>query len=117
MLCLENFTLVSLWFHIVFCVLLFIFNWLVYAVLLLCVPLNPIMYQFAAVLSQELNREEPAGLGGPQCERYVLDSRGALVERQAVVYRERLILGHCLILSVLVVRTGKSASHSHRHIG
>lgn len=56
---------------------------------------------------QELNREEPAGLGGPNCERYVLDSRGALVERQAVVYRERLILGHCLVLSILVVRTGK----------
>ncbi|PON88993.1 Nucleoporin [Trema orientale] len=57
-------------------------------------------------LIKDLNREEPAGLGGPQCERYVLDSRGALVERQAVVYRERLVLGHCLILSVLVVRTG-----------
>ncbi|EXC04145.1 hypothetical protein L484_006623 [Morus notabilis] len=37
----------------------------------------------------------------------VLDHfRGALVERQAVVYRERLILGHCLILFILVVRTG-----------
>lgn len=56
-------------------------------------------------LIKELNREEPAGLGGPNCERYVLDSRGALVERQAVVCRERLILGHCLVLSVLVVRT------------
>lgn len=56
-------------------------------------------------LIKELNREEPAGLGGPLCERYVLDSRGALVERRAVVYRERLILGHCLVLSVLVVRT------------
>ncbi|XP_030954556.1 nuclear pore complex protein NUP205 isoform X1 [Quercus lobata] len=56
-------------------------------------------------LIKELNREEPAGLGGPHCERYVLDSRGALVERQAVVCRERLILGHCLVLSVLVVRT------------
>ncbi|KAK7304174.1 hypothetical protein RJT34_15273 [Clitoria ternatea] len=56
-------------------------------------------------LIKELNREEPSGLGGPQCERYVLDSRGSLVERQAVVSRERLILGHCLVLSVLVVRT------------
>ncbi|XP_059431872.1 nuclear pore complex protein NUP205 isoform X3 [Corylus avellana] len=55
-------------------------------------------------LIKELNREEPAGLGGPHCERYVLDSRGALVERRAVVCRERLILGHCLVLSVLVVR-------------
>ncbi|MED6124108.1 hypothetical protein PIB30_056009 [Stylosanthes scabra] len=53
----------------------------------------------------ELNREEPSGVGGPQCERYVLDSRGSLVERRAVVARERLILGHCLVLSVLVVRT------------
>ncbi|KAL5547863.1 hypothetical protein UlMin_003094 [Ulmus minor] len=57
-------------------------------------------------LIKELNREEPAGLGGPQCERYVLDSRGALVERQAVVFRERLILGHCLVLSNLIVRAG-----------
>ncbi|KAL5838519.1 hypothetical protein ACOSQ3_015688 [Xanthoceras sorbifolium] len=56
-------------------------------------------------LIKELNREEPAGLGGPLCECYVLDSRGALVERRAVVCRERLILGHCLVLSVLVVRT------------
>ncbi|RDY09062.1 Nuclear pore complex protein NUP205, partial [Mucuna pruriens] len=56
-------------------------------------------------LIKELNREEPSGLGGPQCEHYVLDSRGSLVERQAVVSRERLILGHCLVLSILVVRT------------
>lgn len=56
-------------------------------------------------LIKELNLEEPAGFGGPLCEHYVLDSRGALVERQAVVCRERLILGHCLVLSVLVVRT------------
>lgn len=56
-------------------------------------------------LIKELNREEPAGLGGPHGERYVLDSRGALVERRAVVCRERLILVHCLVLSVLVVRT------------
>ncbi|CAJ2632760.1 unnamed protein product [Trifolium pratense] len=56
-------------------------------------------------LIKELNREEPSGVGGPQCERYVIDSRGSLVERQSVVSRERLILGHCLVLSVLVVRT------------
>ncbi|KAK9947570.1 hypothetical protein M0R45_003188 [Rubus argutus] len=56
-------------------------------------------------LIKELSREEPAGLGGPHSERYVLDSRGALVVRQAVVSRERLILGHCLVLSILVVRT------------
>lgn len=55
-------------------------------------------------LIKELNREEPAGLGGPQAERYVMDSRGALVERCAVVCRERLSLGHCLVLSVLIVR-------------
>ncbi|KAI3802990.1 hypothetical protein L1987_31137 [Smallanthus sonchifolius] len=55
-------------------------------------------------LIKELNREEPAGLGGPNSERYILDSRGALVERRAVVCRERLILGHCLVLSLLVVR-------------
>ncbi|KAJ0091057.1 hypothetical protein Patl1_13095 [Pistacia atlantica] len=58
-------------------------------------------------LIKELNREEPSGLGGPLCERYVLDSRGALVEQRAVVCRERLILGHCLVLSVLVVRTNQ----------
>ncbi|CAH9088046.1 unnamed protein product [Cuscuta europaea] len=55
-------------------------------------------------LIKELNREEPAGLGGPNCDLYVLDSRGALVERKAVVARERLILAHCLVLSVLIVR-------------
>lgn len=51
-------------------------------------------------------------MGGPQCERYVIDSRGSLVERQAVVSRERLILGHCLVLSVLIVRTSKFSSLS-----
>ncbi|XP_031385732.1 nuclear pore complex protein NUP205 isoform X2 [Punica granatum] len=56
------------------------------------------------LLIKELAREEPAGLGGPQCEPYILDSRGTLVERRAVVCRERLILGHCLVLSILVVR-------------
>ncbi|XP_035542991.1 nuclear pore complex protein NUP205 isoform X2 [Juglans regia] len=67
--------------------------------------INAGLRQRLVSLIKELNREEPAGLGGPQCEHYVLDSRGALVERQAVVCRERLILGHCLVLSVLVVRT------------
>ncbi|KAG8654366.1 nuclear pore complex protein NUP205 isoform X3 [Manihot esculenta] len=56
-------------------------------------------------LIKELNREEPAGLGGPLCERYIIDSRGTLVERQSVVQKERHVLGHCLVLSVLVVRT------------
>lgn len=56
-------------------------------------------------LIKELNREDSTGLGGPSSERYVLDSRGALVERRAVVLRERHTLGHCLILSDLVVRT------------
>ncbi|KAK4781282.1 hypothetical protein SAY87_017388 [Trapa incisa] len=55
-------------------------------------------------LIMELGREEPAGFGGPQCEPYILDSRGTLVQRQAVVFRERLILSHCLVLSVLIVR-------------
>ncbi|KAF3485013.1 hypothetical protein F2Q69_00055084 [Brassica cretica] len=58
-------------------------------------------------LIKELNREEPSGLGGPLCEQYLIDSRGALVERRAVVHRERLILGHCLVLSILVDRPGK----------
>ncbi|GKE03833.1 hypothetical protein Tco_1395851, partial [Tanacetum coccineum] len=34
--------------------------------------------------------EERTGLGGPNSERHILDSRGALVERRAVVCRERL---------------------------
>ncbi|GKA84110.1 nuclear pore complex protein NUP205 [Tanacetum coccineum] len=55
-------------------------------------------------LIKELNREDSAGLGGPNSERHILDSRGALVERRAVVCRERLIIGHCLVLSLLVVR-------------
>ncbi|CAA0815850.1 Nuclear pore complex protein NUP205 [Striga hermonthica] len=55
-------------------------------------------------LMKELRREEPAGLGGPNCESYILDSRGALVERKAVITRERLIIGHCLVLSILVAR-------------
>ncbi|KAL0346577.1 UNVERIFIED_CONTAM: Nuclear pore complex protein [Sesamum calycinum] len=55
-------------------------------------------------LIKELSREEPRGLGGPSCESYFLDSKGALVERKAVISRERLILGHCLVLSILVER-------------
>nr|GEW31502.1 nuclear pore complex protein NUP205 [Tanacetum cinerariifolium] len=55
-------------------------------------------------LIKELNREDSAGLGGPNSERHILDSRGALVERRAVVCRERLIIGHCLVLSLSVVR-------------
>lgn len=66
--------------------------------------LNSGLRQRLISLIKELNREEPAGLGGPNSEPYVIDSRGALVERRAVVCRERLLLGHCLILSVLVVR-------------
>ncbi|XP_073116730.1 nuclear pore complex protein NUP205 isoform X3 [Elaeis guineensis] len=56
------------------------------------------------MLIKELNREEPAGFGGPNAERYVLDFRGAIVQRRAVVSRERLSLSHCLVLSVLVMR-------------
>lgn len=56
------------------------------------------------ILTKELHREEPTGFGGPNSERYILDSRGALVERKAVISRERLILGHCLVLSILVAR-------------
>ncbi|XP_021855676.2 nuclear pore complex protein NUP205 [Spinacia oleracea] len=56
-------------------------------------------------LIKELNWEEPAGLGGPNAERFIIDARGAIVERRAVVSRERLILSHCLVLSALVVRT------------
>ncbi|XP_031097713.1 nuclear pore complex protein NUP205 isoform X1 [Ipomoea triloba] len=66
--------------------------------------INAGVRQRLITLIKELNREEPAGLGGPNCELYILDSRGALVERRAVVSRERLILTHCLILSVLIVR-------------
>lgn len=55
-------------------------------------------------LIKELKREDPTGVGGPNSESYILDSRGALVERKAVISRERLILGHCLVLSTLVHR-------------
>eukprot|EP01018_Ginkgo_biloba_P012319 Gb_31636 [translate_table: standard] len=53
---------------------------------------------------KELNREEPAGSGGPQAERYVLDARGVLVQRYNVAQRERLSLSQCLVLSTLIVR-------------
>ncbi|GLJ05177.1 hypothetical protein SUGI_0012850 [Cryptomeria japonica] len=53
---------------------------------------------------KELNRDEPAGSGGPHADRYVLDSRGTLVQRYTVVQRERLSLSQCLVFSVLVVR-------------
>ncbi|KAL0915304.1 hypothetical protein M5K25_015711 [Dendrobium thyrsiflorum] len=55
-------------------------------------------------LIKELNREEPAGFGGPHSERYVIDFKGAVVERKAAVAQERLLLSHCLVLSVLVWR-------------
>ncbi|KAL6888297.1 hypothetical protein ACP4OV_009323 [Aristida adscensionis] len=54
-------------------------------------------------LVKELNREEPAGIGRPNSEHYVLDFRGALVERRAIVLRERLSLSHCLALSALII--------------
>ncbi|THU61042.1 hypothetical protein C4D60_Mb07t19100 [Musa balbisiana] len=66
--------------------------------------LNSGLRQRLIMLIKELNREEAAGFGGPNAERYVLDFRGAIVERQAVVSRERLSLSHCLVLSALVVR-------------
>jgi hypothetical protein len=37
----------------------------------------------------------------------VLDFRGALVERRAIVSRERLSLSHCLALSALIKLTSK----------
>ncbi|XP_021760813.1 nuclear pore complex protein NUP205-like [Chenopodium quinoa] len=67
--------------------------------------LNAGLRQRLITLIKELNWEEPAGLGGPNAERYIIDARGAIVERRAVVCRERLILSHCLVLSALVVRT------------
>lgn len=51
---------------------------------------------------KELNREESTGVGQPSSEHYVLDFRGALVERRAIVSRERLSLSHCLALSALI---------------
>ncbi|PRQ52154.1 putative nucleoporin Nup186/Nup192/Nup205 [Rosa chinensis] len=54
-------------------------------------------------LLRELNREEPADLVGPHSEPCVLDSSGVLVRREDVLSLEKLILGHCLCLSTLVV--------------
>ncbi|WVZ77431.1 hypothetical protein U9M48_025296 [Paspalum notatum var. saurae] len=52
------------------------------------------------ILLRELNREEPAGIGRSDSEHYVLDFRGALVERRAIVERERERReSHCLALS------------------
>jgi nuclear pore complex protein Nup205 len=55
-------------------------------------------------LIKELNREEPAGLGGPGVEPYVMDSRGVLVQRRNVIHKERLSICHCLVLTCLIVR-------------
>ncbi|CAD6251488.1 unnamed protein product [Miscanthus lutarioriparius] len=63
---------------------------------------NDGLRQRIIALVKELNREEPAGIGQPSSERYVLDFRGALVERRAIVSRERLSLSHCLALSALI---------------
>ncbi|PKA64573.1 hypothetical protein AXF42_Ash007319 [Apostasia shenzhenica] len=57
-------------------------------------------------LIKELNREEPVGFGGPHAERHLIDFRGAIVERKAVISQERLLLSHCLVLSMLVSRMG-----------
>lgn len=57
------------------------------------------------MIPQELSRAEAATSSGQhQVEQYVMDSRGALVKRNGVVLRERLTVGHCLAISVLVVR-------------
>ncbi|CAL4889322.1 unnamed protein product [Urochloa decumbens] len=63
---------------------------------------NDGLRQRIIALVKELNREEPSGIGRPSSERYVLDFRGALVERRAIVSRERLSLSHCLALSALI---------------
>ncbi|KAH7280638.1 hypothetical protein KP509_36G007000 [Ceratopteris richardii] len=55
-------------------------------------------------LIKDLNREEPAGCGGPSVEQFVLDSRGSLVRRSSVSIRERLSLCQCLVFSCLIVR-------------
>lgn len=76
---------------------------------LFLVPIFSILYlRFISFsFKQELKREDPTGVGGPSSESYVLDSRAALVERRAVISRERLILGHCLVLSIFVERASK----------
>ncbi|XP_072964597.1 nuclear pore complex protein NUP205 [Typha angustifolia] len=65
---------------------------------------DSVLRQRLIVLIKELSREDPAGVGHPNAERYVLDFRGAFVERHAIVSRERLSLSHCLVLSVLITR-------------
>jgi nuclear pore complex protein Nup205 len=62
---------------------------------------------FISFPEKELNREEPSGVGRPSSERHVLDFRGALVERRAIVSRERLSLSHCLALSALIKLMGE----------
>lgn len=62
-----------------------------------------------------MNREEPAGLGGPGVEPYVMDSRGALVQRRNVIQKERLSLCHCLVLTCLIVRISKMSPYSYIH--
>lgn len=62
-----------------------------------------------------MNREEPAGLGGPGVEPYVMDSRGALVQRRNVIQKERLSLCHCLVLTCLIVRISKMPPYSYNH--
>ncbi|XP_004305847.1 PREDICTED: uncharacterized protein LOC101295739 [Fragaria vesca subsp. vesca] len=54
-------------------------------------------------LLKDVNREEPAELVGPHSEPRVLDSSGILVQQEDVLSLEKLILGHCLCLSTLVV--------------
>eukprot|EP00850_Spirogloea_muscicola_P008062 SM000042S15329 [mRNA] locus=s42:324092:335562:- [translate_table: standard] len=59
-------------------------------------------------LVKELNREEPAGLGGPSREPYVMDARGTLVLRQNVVQRERLMLAQSLVYTCLVAKASST---------
>ncbi|KAG0484570.1 hypothetical protein HPP92_008649 [Vanilla planifolia] len=66
--------------------------------------LNSGLRQRLIAIIKELNRDEPAGCGGPHAECYVIDFRGTIVDRKAVVCHERLLLSHCLVLSGLVVR-------------
>ncbi|CAM6098602.1 unnamed protein product [Calypogeia fissa] len=55
-------------------------------------------------LIKELNREEPAGSGGPGTEPYILDARGALGQRRELAQKERLSISQCLVFSCLIVR-------------
>jgi nuclear pore complex protein Nup205 len=58
------------------------------------------------MILQDLSREEPAGCGGPGVEQFVVDSRGALVQRSSVALRERLSLSQCIVFSCLILRMG-----------